>query len=364
MPFGLIRGSERVSALEHTVSEELKKRGYEYPDYKVMAKYIIYLIMKNQSPDVFARTYDRNFTDWLFAEAAKGAPESERSYTYPPAKCKEPDTFATMRNRMMPVWTKRPDILWVGMSSFDPQSEIEPPRESEAESDSDGGGEHKLVDLAVVFKEVQGRPPSNWSLKKALKKATGRHPDLMTITQKPSAIERNTHMIKAILLARTTTIYGDYRDIEPLMKEALTVTQHAMRVFNEIREALPDIDNQAQTPHSFEEFIQPDCQAVRKQSVTSISKIFDIMASSPDYMRRDMTFGLAQAVENLHARLPHDTFACTDADIPVWRQVWSCVMTGDDATWHKHVAFLLRPFQEMMTELEDSGELEESGERD
>ncbi|KAI0042894.1 hypothetical protein FA95DRAFT_1563829 [Auriscalpium vulgare] len=85
MPFGLTIGTERASALQHAIGEELMKRGYSADNDEVMAEYIIIMIINNKSPDVISgeledligSEFDRSFTDWLFAEAAKGAPESE-----------------------------------------------------------------------------------------------------------------------------------------------------------------------------------------------------------------------------------------------------------------------------------------------
>ncbi|KAI0042632.1 hypothetical protein FA95DRAFT_1682432 [Auriscalpium vulgare] len=321
-PFGLIMGTERANAFKHAIVEELKKRGYISVNYELLAEYIIYLITKKNSPDVISRNmeFDRSFTDWLFAEAAKGAPESERSYIYPAPK--EPDTFETMRARMM---------------------------SGDQETGHPMGGhvEVQQVFLAVVLKEVEGVPASIHSLRKTMKKSSGRYPDLVTITQRPSAISHklSARMVEDILLART--IYGDRSSIEPLKKEALTFARLAMRVFKEIHEVLTDIINQAQKVHSFEDY----------QSVMSICKIFDIMASSPDYMRHSMPYGLASAVDKLHTLLrsqPHDALARADADLPVWHQVWT-VMTQDIPIWHIQEG-IWGYFESIMTQWEDSGE--------
>ncbi|KAH0829171.1 hypothetical protein J3R83DRAFT_2682 [Lanmaoa asiatica] len=101
MPFGLTIGTERANSLQNAIQDELMKRGFSpdagqftgtismhsnaypggYTD-PVMAEYITIMIINNKTA-VFQFSTDPSFTDWLFVEAAKGAPESEIPLTSP-----------------------------------------------------------------------------------------------------------------------------------------------------------------------------------------------------------------------------------------------------------------------------------------
>ncbi|KAH9050934.1 polyadenylated RNA binding protein [Lactarius deliciosus] len=106
MPFGLAISTERAKALEvfayfwgairtvhahlslqSAIQDELIKRGYSAEPDPVMAEYITIMIINNKTrdqisseledPGVFILTsfLERGFIDWLFTEAAKGAPD-------------------------------------------------------------------------------------------------------------------------------------------------------------------------------------------------------------------------------------------------------------------------------------------------
>ncbi|KAG2153289.1 hypothetical protein DEU56DRAFT_774223 [Suillus clintonianus] len=85
MPFGLIIGTDRASALQKSVQDELTARSFSADADPVMAEYITIMIINNKTAaqitsellDLIGPEFDPSFTDWLFAEAAKGAPESE-----------------------------------------------------------------------------------------------------------------------------------------------------------------------------------------------------------------------------------------------------------------------------------------------
>ncbi|KAG1716488.1 hypothetical protein ID866_692 [Astraeus odoratus] len=125
MAFGLIIGTERAGSLQNAIQDELTKRGYSPDADPVMAEYITIMIINNKTPAQITSeledcmcihylwnsdllTYsvvigsdfgswhcrtlhrhltigpiDPSFTNWLFAEAAKGAPESEVSSSIP-----------------------------------------------------------------------------------------------------------------------------------------------------------------------------------------------------------------------------------------------------------------------------------------
>ncbi|KDQ55234.1 hypothetical protein JAAARDRAFT_196086 [Jaapia argillacea MUCL 33604] len=84
MAFGLEISSERAAALQIAIQEELTKRGYSPDADPVMAEYITIMIINNKTAeqisseleDLIGSDFDRSFTEWLFAEASKGAPES------------------------------------------------------------------------------------------------------------------------------------------------------------------------------------------------------------------------------------------------------------------------------------------------
>ncbi|KAH9956499.1 hypothetical protein BC827DRAFT_1230775 [Russula dissimulans] len=85
MPFGLAISTERAKTLESAIQDELIKRGYSAEPDPVMAEYITIMIINNKTrdqisselEDLIGTVVERGFIDWLFTEAAKGAPESE-----------------------------------------------------------------------------------------------------------------------------------------------------------------------------------------------------------------------------------------------------------------------------------------------
>ncbi|KAI0343716.1 hypothetical protein BDW22DRAFT_1356247 [Trametopsis cervina] len=85
MAFGLTIGTERATALQTSIQDELTKRGYSPDADPVMAEYITIMIINNKTAaqiaseleDLIGSDFDPSFVDWLFAEVAKGAPESE-----------------------------------------------------------------------------------------------------------------------------------------------------------------------------------------------------------------------------------------------------------------------------------------------
>ncbi|KAJ7502951.1 hypothetical protein B0H11DRAFT_612309 [Mycena galericulata] len=84
MPFGLTIGTERATALQQSIQDELTKRLYSPEPDPVMAEYITIMIINNKTAaqitseleDLIGSDFDPSFTDWLFAEAAKGATEA------------------------------------------------------------------------------------------------------------------------------------------------------------------------------------------------------------------------------------------------------------------------------------------------
>ncbi|KAJ7039045.1 hypothetical protein C8F04DRAFT_1086925 [Mycena alexandri] len=85
MPFGLTIGTERAVALQVPIhQDELTKRNYSPEPDAVMAEYITIMIINNKTAsqitseleDLIGTDFDPSFTDWLFAEAAKGASEA------------------------------------------------------------------------------------------------------------------------------------------------------------------------------------------------------------------------------------------------------------------------------------------------
>ncbi|PCH35625.1 hypothetical protein WOLCODRAFT_139985 [Wolfiporia cocos MD-104 SS10] len=85
MAFGLTIGTERATALQTSIQDELMKRGYSPDADPVMAEYITIMIINNKTPaqitleleDLIGSDFDSSFVDWLFTEAAKGAPVSD-----------------------------------------------------------------------------------------------------------------------------------------------------------------------------------------------------------------------------------------------------------------------------------------------
>ncbi|KAH7883204.1 hypothetical protein F5I97DRAFT_204059 [Phlebopus sp. FC_14] len=85
MTFGLIIGTERAISLQNAIQDELTKRGFSPDADPVMAEYITIMIINNKTAaqitseleDLIGSDFDPSFTDWLFLEAAKRAPDSD-----------------------------------------------------------------------------------------------------------------------------------------------------------------------------------------------------------------------------------------------------------------------------------------------
>ncbi|KAF9819558.1 hypothetical protein IEO21_02022 [Rhodonia placenta] len=77
MAFGLTIGTERYTTLQNSIQDELVRRGYSPEADPIMAEYITIMIINNKTAAQISSELedDPNFVDWLFAEAAKGAPE-------------------------------------------------------------------------------------------------------------------------------------------------------------------------------------------------------------------------------------------------------------------------------------------------
>ncbi|KAJ7928438.1 hypothetical protein B0H13DRAFT_1967246 [Mycena leptocephala] len=86
MPFGLTIGTERATALQQSIQDELTRRNYSAEPDAVMAEYITIMIINNKTAcskstdsllySVIGTDFDPTFTDWLFSEAARGAAET------------------------------------------------------------------------------------------------------------------------------------------------------------------------------------------------------------------------------------------------------------------------------------------------
>ncbi|KAF9243143.1 hypothetical protein BU15DRAFT_86547 [Melanogaster broomeanus] len=85
MPFGLTIGTDRAISLQNAIQDELMKRGFSPDADPVMAEYITIMIINNKTAaqitseleDLIGSDFDPSFTDWLFIEASKGAPEAD-----------------------------------------------------------------------------------------------------------------------------------------------------------------------------------------------------------------------------------------------------------------------------------------------
>ncbi|KAH9855977.1 hypothetical protein C2E23DRAFT_773433 [Lenzites betulinus] len=100
MAFGLTIGTERATALQNAIQDQLIKQGFSPDADPVMAEYITIMIINNKTPsqisseleDLIGSDFDASFVDWLFAEAAKGAPESEAPPPAEPPSSSQPPT--------------------------------------------------------------------------------------------------------------------------------------------------------------------------------------------------------------------------------------------------------------------------------
>ncbi|KAF9565605.1 hypothetical protein CPC08DRAFT_747879 [Agrocybe pediades] len=97
MPFNLQIGTERATALQASVQEELGKRGWNPDPDCVMAEYITIMVINNKTSaqitaeldDLIGSDFDPSFTEWLFAEAAKGSTELD---SIPQSSTAQPET--------------------------------------------------------------------------------------------------------------------------------------------------------------------------------------------------------------------------------------------------------------------------------
>ncbi|KAJ6624311.1 hypothetical protein B0H10DRAFT_1784731 [Mycena sp. CBHHK59/15] len=98
MPFGLTIGTERATALQQSIQDELSRRGYSPEPDHVMAEYITIMIINNKTAsqitseleDLIGSDFDPTFTDWLFSEAAKGAVEATSPAPAEPSTSQRP----------------------------------------------------------------------------------------------------------------------------------------------------------------------------------------------------------------------------------------------------------------------------------
>ncbi|EGO00724.1 hypothetical protein SERLA73DRAFT_86971 [Serpula lacrymans var. lacrymans S7.3] len=106
MPFGLTIGTDRAVSLQTSIQDELTARGYSPDADPVMAEYITIMIINNKTAaqitseleDLIGTDFDPSFTDWLFIEAAKGAPESESPSQAPAVPSEPPPEPKTTRD--------------------------------------------------------------------------------------------------------------------------------------------------------------------------------------------------------------------------------------------------------------------------
>ncbi|KAI0767061.1 hypothetical protein C8Q74DRAFT_1354926 [Fomes fomentarius] len=86
MVFGLTMGTDRATALQSMIENELVKRGLGTEPDSVMAEYVTIMLINNKTPaqiktelsDLVGNEGDiTGFVDWLFEEASKGAPQAE-----------------------------------------------------------------------------------------------------------------------------------------------------------------------------------------------------------------------------------------------------------------------------------------------
>ncbi|KAI0753101.1 hypothetical protein C8Q80DRAFT_1150088 [Daedaleopsis nitida] len=99
MAFGLTMGTERATALQSMIEGELVKRGLGTEPDSVMAEYITIMVINNKTPDqIRTELADlvgnegdiSGFVDWLFEEAAKGAPQAEVPPPTEPSSSSQP----------------------------------------------------------------------------------------------------------------------------------------------------------------------------------------------------------------------------------------------------------------------------------
>ncbi|KAL4248294.1 hypothetical protein ABKN59_006681 [Abortiporus biennis] len=103
MAFGLTIGTERANTLQNAIQDELMKRGFSPDADPVMAEYITIMIINNKTAaqitseleDLIGPDFDASFVDWLFAEVAKSAPESESPRIAEPAPAPAPQPIPT-----------------------------------------------------------------------------------------------------------------------------------------------------------------------------------------------------------------------------------------------------------------------------
>ncbi|PPQ87446.1 hypothetical protein CVT25_008182 [Psilocybe cyanescens] len=98
MSFGLTIGTDRAQALQDSIQDELTKRGYSVDADPVMAEYITIMVINNKTAaqvtseleDIIGADFNPDFTEWIFAEAAKGATAPDAPPQSPPPKAEPP----------------------------------------------------------------------------------------------------------------------------------------------------------------------------------------------------------------------------------------------------------------------------------
>ncbi|TCD64561.1 hypothetical protein EIP91_003919 [Steccherinum ochraceum] len=102
MAYGLTIGTERATALQNAIQDELTTRGYSPEGDHVMAEYITIMIINNKTAAQISSELedliDPAFVDWLFAQVEKTAPESETPLAPTPAPEPTPSTSVVSRD--------------------------------------------------------------------------------------------------------------------------------------------------------------------------------------------------------------------------------------------------------------------------
>ncbi|KAG6864497.1 hypothetical protein C0991_009091 [Blastosporella zonata] len=103
MAFGLTIGTERATALQQGIQDELMRRGYSPDADPVMAEYITIMVINNKTSsqitteleDLIGSDFDPSFTEWLFLEASKGVIEADESQQPEPSTSELPPREAS-----------------------------------------------------------------------------------------------------------------------------------------------------------------------------------------------------------------------------------------------------------------------------
>ncbi|KIL64452.1 hypothetical protein M378DRAFT_163218 [Amanita muscaria Koide BX008] len=230
-------------------------------------------------------------------------------------------TFHQVQECTAPVWQNKnyqAEIRWAGVFG--------PVARNRAHEKCD-------VDILIVLKEQErSGEPILVDLPEKLADACGCEISLMYICEGPNWT-RGHFCLEALLSSRT--VYGNRTDVEYLHQKAMDYLNDGLRRLNLIAEAVKKIKNQVTTVKTYEDFVHPAQQAVRKECVQELRKVVDLLDIHPLHhplctMLVLSSFQCAGQIRGI--LLYRDPLAdITAGATPVWWTIWNHLQPTSDA---------------------------------